>query len=303
MIELLKDPWLFMRIITSLKRELPDSVKIEADIQDEPVYINGNRPQLSQVLRNLAINARDAMPRGGSVRISVKRKISDKWSASYSAESAVGSAVISIHDTGEGVSTAVRDRVLEPFFTTKPRDRGKGLGLAMVNAIVKDHGGDIEVDSQVGRGASIKITFPLRHDLGDRNAGLGLQPVRARGRGETILVVENNPLVRATVCEALNSDGHKVLQAGDGKEALRVFDDASGSVGLLISDSDLPTADGASVIRTVRETRPDLPVMIITGSGQESLTTKDLRYVTTLRKPFTMAELITAVSQLLHEPV
>ncbi len=249
--------------------------------------------QIQQVVMNLAINARDAMPRGGVLTIQTSNVELRADDLEVHPELRPGRYVLlSFTDTGEGMDETTRSRLFEPFFTTKGLGRGTGLGLSTVYGIVKQNGGDIAVRSEPGRGASFQIYLPgVTADAGSAQTG-GAQPAQAPA-SETVLLVEDEPGVRNMVRQVLGAQGYRVFEACDGREALRVYGELDRPVDILLTDVVMPHMNGQELARQLIALQPDLKVVYISGYAEPVLA----RYgvgeegVTFLQKPFTPAEL------------
>src|SRR5262249_21978009 len=221
--------------------------------------------QLEQVLVNLAVNARDAMPGGGELTIETGTVVVDE----YLAGPRPGRyARLRVADTGTGMSKDTVDRAFEPFFTTKPKGQGTGLGLATIYGIVTSAGGDVQIDSEVGRGTTITVLLP--HTDRPLTAEQAAPVAVRRGHGETILFVEDEPSLRAVNERILSGGGYRVLVAEDGRAALDVA--ALGEpIDLLVTDVMMPHLSGPQLAEKLRETRPDLPVIYLSGYAEPIL--------------------------------
>jgi CheY-like chemotaxis protein len=228
--------------------------------------------QVESTLLNLSLNARDAMPGGGRLTIEVANKVLDADYARGHAEVAPGDYVmLAVSDTGSGMPPDVLARVFEPFFTTKEEGRGTGLGLAMVHGFVKQSGGHINIYSEIGEGTTVRIYLP-------RAAGSVLAAPRSSVPAElprgsaTILVVEDEPAVREVCVATLRELGYRVLEAGDGPEALRVFGENDARIDLLLTDVVLTgRMKGDTVARRLQEVRPDLRVLFMSGYTENAI--------------------------------
>jgi two-component system cell cycle sensor histidine kinase/response regulator CckA len=257
------------------------------------------------VIVNLSVNARDAMVSNGGGTLTIHTypvradQVADLGSdilpiADYSA--------LSIADTGTGIPTAILGKVFEPFFTTKEIGKGTGLGLSTVYGIVKQSGGFIFADSKVGEGTRFTIYLPVHHVEEEKATRRQAKPAEAEkemwGTG-TILLVEDESMVRAVAERALTRNGYKVLTATNGEEALEIVDRGD-EIALLISDVVMPLMDGPTMVREARKTRPDLPILFMSGYAEEQLRKSiDIANVAFLPKPFSVQELAEAVRKAL----
>ncbi len=228
--------------------------------------------QLESAVLNLALNARDAMPSGGRLTIELGNKVLDHEYARHHAEVTPGDyAMVAVSDTGHGMTPEVLTRVFEPFFTTKPDGKGTGLGLAMVFGFVKQSGGHVKVYSEPGEGTTVKLYLPraLGAAVAAHRAGAPIDLPRGTG---TVLVVEDEAAVREIACAILGDLGYRVLEAGDGEEALRVFGANAASVDLLLTDVVLPgRVRGRELSERVRMVRPGVKVLFMSGYTENSI--------------------------------
>ncbi|MGB2985200.1 MAG: ATP-binding protein, partial [Phycisphaerae bacterium] len=282
------------------RRLLPASIDIANDVPTETdIWVNADAIQVQQVLMNLAANARDAMPDGGRLRISLRQDRANPVNL-HTAGGSDGhpTAVLVVEDTGTGMSEETTSRLFEPFYTTKPREQGTGLGMSAVHGIITDHGGRIDVDSQLGKGTRITISLPCC----DPSEQLSPEPARARrkpGDGEVILLVEDDPQIRSIMTSTLRAQNHCIIQACGSLEAMAALDTHRNAVRLIVLDADLPKNRGRFCLREMSQMRPDLPVLVVTGSedidAQEDLNGKHC----VLRKPFAMSGLASLVVNIL----
>ncbi|AGP33745.1 hybrid sensor histidine kinase/response regulator [Sorangium cellulosum] len=263
-----------------------------------PIHID--RGQFEQLLMNLAVNARDAMPAGGRLTIETANTTIEAGDAASRPEIEPGDYVeLTVTDTGQGIDDAIRHYVFEPFFTTKEPGKGSGLGLATCHGIVKQHGGHIWFSSAPGQGTRFTICFPRVRGAPSE------QPARApsavSGGGETVLVVEDEAQVRDLCVTALRSFGYSVLAARNGKEAVALAATYSGVIHLLVSDVVLPDARGPALAAALARARAPLPVLYASGYTEDSLFPGDLLdgSVHFLSKPYTPTQLAKAVRAVL----
>lgn len=278
-----------MRLIRStLDRRVILSGSIDADL-----VVLGDASQLLQALMNLCINAGDAMPDGGRLTLRGTRE--------PSSDGGSDTVVLSVEDTGRGMDPATRDRVFEPFFSTKSRAKAAGMGLAGVYAIVRDHGGAIRVDSELGKGSQFEIRLPVADAAKAQRFPSGPWPSADTPRGAVVLLVDDEELVRSALRRVLEHAGLEVLTAADGAEALEVFDANRDRVDLVILDLDMPVMDGEAAFGHLRERKGDLRVLISSGFSnperESDLVAAGVDGV--LRKPYDATTLLGAVSSLL----
>ncbi len=269
-------------------RTMPPSVDVNVETECDPLpWIEADPTQIQQVLLNLVLNARDAMPDGGTLSIQVQPDPSDDQRVQ-----------LIVRDTGYGMTPEIRSRAFEPFFTTKGEERGTGLGLATVHGIVESHGGVVQVESEVGGGTSFIISFPLTER---REGVVGRRPrlQSPGGRGEMILMAEQNRQVMQIVAATLKEFGYEVIKARDGLELMESFDSNRDKIRLLVLDVELPKRLGSDVLRELRQRGEQVPAVLIstnTGSMAEDLLDEN---TVLLPKPFQMTELANEVHDLL----
>lgn len=283
--------------IRMIKHMLPAIVEISIDAsRSDLLWIDADSIQLHQILMNLVVNARDAMPEGGSLRISGRWEpldSADAWPVIKERE--LGVAAFLVEDTGTGMSEEVVARMCDPFFTTKPRGQGTGLGMSVVHGIVETHGGQMQIESEVDRGTRVRIAFPRRSPPSTGAAAI-VESVASRRLQATVLLADDEPQVRAVMTDALETAGCQVIQAADGEEALERYEEAHGRLDVVILDADMPKKRGTEVLEILRAQRPDLPVILVSGFADAGAWSEQSQRVTFLRKPFQMAKLLETVA-------
>jgi PAS domain S-box-containing protein len=290
-------PKLIDEIERIIKETFPKSITVEKRVDPNVSVIEGDISQLHQVLMNLCINARDAMPYGGKLCINAENVAIDESYTRKHAEAKPGQCVcIEIADSGVGMSQEVMDRLFEPFFTTKKLGEGTGLGLSTSRSIVKSHGGFINVYSEPGRGSSFKVFLPVEKFGGDQQSQE--QDVSLlQGNGQTILLVDDEELIRMTAAMALEKNGYKVIVAGDGAEALSVYVNNKDAIKLVLLDMSMPLMDGAATMKALRKINPKLKIVGMSGlvdSGKYQ-TTLDMAN-SFISKPFTTDRLLRTIA-------
>jgi two-component system, cell cycle sensor histidine kinase and response regulator CckA len=268
-----------------LRRIIGEDVEFELELDGSLPSVCIDAAQLEHALMNLVLNARDAMPGGGRIRIRTARE-----------ESGIDSAVVlSVEDTGHGMDEVTRARIFDPFFTTKPIGQGTGLGLPMVYGFVKQSGGSLHVRTAPGQGSTFSLVFPS--GVGSDDAGRApLDPSVQRGR-ERVLVVEDEDNVRELLRRQLDSAGYQAVLAARAEEALRVLEDPAQRIDLLLTDIVMPTMRGPELARRAVMLRPGLRVLYMTGYPNTSVTgdTSPTAPPNVIWKPFSAADLTTAV--------
>jgi PAS domain S-box-containing protein len=258
------DP-LLKELVKIAAETFPRTITIEREIETGLWPIQGDPTQLHQVLLNLAVNARDAMPHGGSLTFGAANLVIDEQYVRTSAEATPGQhVVISVADTGVGIPPDILPRIFEPFFTTKPVGEGTGLGLSTVHAIVKSHGGFITVQSEPGTGTTFRIHLPADPAL--RSASEHPFVARIpRGHGELVLVVDDETAVRVVTQQTLEAFGYRVLTAADGAEGVALFASHHDEIDLVLTDMVMPVMDGATAIAAIRRIRPSIRIIAASG--------------------------------------
>jgi CheY-like chemotaxis protein len=294
------DPRTCLREIEPLLRRLiGEDIDLVFESTDDVSRIKADPGQIHQVLLNLALNARDAMPTGGTLRLGVSHDVLDEqFTQQYRSVAAGRHVVFSVSDTGIGMSEETRTRIFEPFFTTKQKGKGTGLGLATVYGIVKQSGGSIWVSSELGRGTTFKVYLPRVDDPADHPA-VEEKPRAIQGT-ETILVIEDEAIVRDLVRRILTRLGYQVIVVGTPQEAMSI--PLSQRVDLLISDVVLPQMSGRAVAQQLQAKRPGLPVLYMSGYTDDSIVHHGVLDPDTpfIQKPFTPSSLGQRVRQVLE---
>jgi two-component system, cell cycle sensor histidine kinase and response regulator CckA len=282
-----------------LRRLLSEDIELTTVLDPELGMVVVDAGQMHQVLMNLAVNARDAMPKGGKLRIAT-RNVELREIRELPEDLAAGRYVeLTVADTGIGMDEVTRAQIFEPFFTTKPKGSGTGLGLSMVYGIVRQSRGAITVRSELGRGTEFQIYLPLV----DAPAGLLADPKPATGPhgSETILVVEDQPDVRDFACGVLRALGYRVLDAADGAEAIRVAQAATEPIHLLLSDVIMPGMTGREVAERLQLHDPRMRVLYMSGYTDDVVVDRGVLQagVSYVAKPFSPDELADKVRQAL----
>ena len=276
------------------KQTFPRSIEVSTDIPSDLCTVYGDATQLHQVLMNLCLNARDAMPNGGDISILADNIYLDENYCRMNIEANVGSYIaITVADTGTGMSREIVERIFEPFFTTKELGQGTGLGLSTAIGIIKSHSGFVKVDSEVGKGTQFKVYLPVRETTttGDREK---LSPSLPQGQGELILVVDDEDSIREITKTSLESNAYKVITASDGVEAVALYSQHKAEINVVVVDMMMPEMDGATTIRTLQKINPQVKILAVSGvvSNQNSMTDIVASVKTFLPKPYTVDELL-----------
>jgi nitrogen-specific signal transduction histidine kinase len=284
-----------------LRRLIGEDIDLVAHLPPDLGRVKADPGQVSQVLMNLAVNARDAMPDGGVLTIETANVEVDSAYARAHAPVQPGPYVqLQVRDTGVGMDEAVRQRVFEPFFTTKPEGVGTGLGLSTVYGIVKQSGGYVWVESTPGRGTTFTIHLPRVEGPEEPRAEPLNTEVRAKG-GETILVVEDQANLRELICEVLEDNGYSVLSARDPREALSLVEAHGGRIDLLLTDVVMPGMSGHELAGELTPQRPAMRVLYMSGYTSDIIAGRGVLQegLQLLEKPFTSLSLTRRVRQVL----
>ncbi len=285
-----------------LKRTLDQRIKVVLDLE-EGIFIKGDSSQIEQVILNLAVNARDAMPEGGELKFSLKLEtVPAEIIDGYREGSPVELAVLETTDTGSGIPIENHDKIFEPFFTTKDEE-GTGMGLATVYGIVANHGGWIDVESQPGTGAVFSVYLPLDKTYEKEENEGSILPERASdGQGHTVLVVDDESIVVATLTELLSEVGYRVIPVPNGKRAVEVFSSDPDGFDAVVLDLSMPEMDGKECYERLRDIDPDVKVILITGFSRDGRVQEllDMGVKGFLQKPFRLKKLAAALTDLIE---
>jgi two-component system cell cycle sensor histidine kinase/response regulator CckA len=287
-----------------LRRLLREGVDLQLDLGADLWPIHADEGQLSNAIINLVVNARDAMPEGGTVTIRTANETVGEPATLGTGIMPPGDYVsIEVVDTGTGIPKEHLGKIFDPFFTTKPVGQGTGLGLATVYGIIKQTGGFITVDSEIGRGTTFRIRLPRYRP--EENAAVATEPERVVPRDvtgqDTILLVEDEEAVRSFAARALRMRGYEVLEASGGEDALAIVRSRKDTIHLLITDVVMPNMDGPTLVRAVKRLRPDMAVIFMSGYAEEAFRRHDEKAeeLHFLPKPFGLKQLAAKVKEVL----
>jgi two-component system, cell cycle sensor histidine kinase and response regulator CckA len=286
-----------------LQRLLGEHIELTVSGEADLGHVKADPGQLEQVIMNLCVNARDAMPEGGRLRLRAENADVDADTAALHPPMAAGRYVrLAVTDTGCGIAKEEQSKIFEPFFTTKPVGKGTGLGLAMVYGIVKQAGGFVWVYSEVGSGTTIKVYLP-RIDEAVTPSTRAAQALPESGT-ESILLVEDEESLRSLAREILTDHGYRVLEASEGEEAIGIIRRQPDPIHLLVTDVVMPGMNGHVLAETLRKERPDLKVLYMSGYTDDVLTQGGSLHADTLllEKPFTAGTLLRRVREALSIP-
>jgi len=287
-------------LIELLEETFPKTVGFTLDLAQGLPPIIGDQGQLHQMLLNLCLNARDALPEGGTIRLATSTASGGILRPRFPEAGAHGYVLVSVQDNGIGIDESVQKRIFDPFFTTKVEGHGVGLGLAVTSGIIQSHAGYVDLTSAPGSGTVFDIYLPV-----STKEVLALDPLQSsapvRGGGETILFIEDEDSITEVVAAMFPGFGYTMIFAGDGRDGVEQFRRHRNEIALVISDYGLPAFDGEEVYRRIRELDPDVPFALVTGyiasEKREDLIARGVTAM--LSKPYKPKELLTVVRRLL----
>jgi two-component system, cell cycle sensor histidine kinase and response regulator CckA len=293
---------LVVELESLMKGSFPKSIEVQVQLEPKLPKVLGDATQLHQILLNLCVNARDAMPHGGKLTVQAKSVEIDTVYARSVTEAKPGRYVcLRVSDTGEGIPPDLLDRIFDPFFTTKAQEKGTGLGLSTVLGIVKGHGGFVQVHSTQGKGTTFAVFLPVAMSEAG-SAALEESNVQAyRGQGETVLFVDDEPALREigkTVLERLN---FLPLIAMDGEDGLIKATENRSKIKAIITDMHMPHMDGLAFVHAVRRSMPHIPIILASGRVDDAVAMdfRALGVTARLDKPFTEAQLAEKLKSML----
>jgi CheY-like chemotaxis protein len=287
-----------------LRRTIPKMIDIELHLEEDLNIINADSSQIEQVMMNLAINARDAMHKGGTLMIETKNVFLDEEYCKTHLEATTGNYVmLGISDNGVGIDKNTLEYIFDPFFTTKDYDKGTGLGLAMVYGIIKNHEGHIMCSSEPGEGTIFKIHFPVFKEEFIERPELEEEIEEIRGGTETILLVDDDEPIRELAEEILKRFGYNVLSVKDGESALKMYQKKKEDISLIILDLIMPGMGGAKCLEEILKINPSQKVIIASGYSSNG-SAKDLLEKGAkdfIKKPYEMRPMLAAVRDVLDQ--
>jgi CheY-like chemotaxis protein len=290
-------------MVNIIRLTFPKSISIQFSMPKSLWLLSGDPTQLHQVLLNLCVNARDAMPDEGILQITAENALLDAGSAGVAHSAKPGPyVVIKVIDTGAGIPPEVRERIFDPFFTTKEPGKGTGLGLSTTLGIVRSHGGFINVASEPGKGSTFEVWLPAdasEHPSDAQNEETQLP----RGNGEVILVVDDEVSLRLLTRDTLESFGYVVLTATNGADALGIYSRHKDNINAVLTDAMMPVMDGIALTRAITQINPDVRVILASGLSntehQNQATAAGVKAF--LPKPYKAELLLTCLAEILHD--
>ncbi|MBA4313192.1 MAG: hypothetical protein C0417_11245, partial [Chlorobiaceae bacterium] len=290
-------------IVKIAQETFQKNIQIRNDVPKDLWLINADPTQMHQVLLNTFVNARDAMPSGGTLTISAENiRLGENYARMQIEAKAGNYVLISVTDTGTGIPHEILERIFEPFFTTKEIGKGTGLGLSTVRSIIKNHGGFIDVYSEKNKGTTFKFYLPaeIKYQAIEKDEK---KPELPLGNGELILVVDDEASIREITKETLEASGYKVLTANDGTEAIAIYADNDQNIDVVITDMMMPFMDGATTIRALKRMNPAVKIIAASGMAmnKDTFIAEDLTVDAFISKPYTAEKLLKAIDEILHQ--
>jgi two-component system, cell cycle sensor histidine kinase and response regulator CckA len=283
-----------------LQATFPKTISFQLELEPELPLVTADKSQLHQVLLNLCVNARDAMPNGGILNLVTSITAGTELTEIFTGVTAENYACVRVRDTGTGMSRQVKSHIFEPFFTTKERGKGTGLGLSVVYGVVNNHRGFVQVESEPGAGTSFIIYLPIKHaaaeQLGPDRTGAPRQNIP-----QTILLVEDEDMLRELGVSILESEGFRVLPAKDGVEAVALFETHSDEIGLVVCDLGLPRLGGREAFLKMKENRPGVRAIVASGYLEPAIRSEMLKagVIDTIQKPYDFNDLLAKIRSII----
>lgn len=287
-----------------LQATFPKMINFETKLQNNLPLVIADRSQIHQVLLNLCVNARDAMPDGGTLALETSTVLGSQLTDEFTGVEANRYASIKISDTGNGMTREVKAHIFEPFFTTKERGKGTGLGLSVVYGVVNNHRGFVQVESEPGKGTTFSVYLPLDHiEMSPRDGGrTGLDegPTEA----QMLLLVEDEEMLRELGVTILEGEGYRVLAAKDGVEAVELFESHRNEIGLVVLDLGLPRLGGREAFLKMKESKPGVRAIVASGYLEPTMRSEILKagVIDTIQKPYDFADLVAKIRSIMGPP-
>jgi hypothetical protein len=300
----LQPRYLTEEVVEIARQTFPKPIRIIHKDHKDTWQVSADATQVHQVLLNLCVNARDAMPNGGTLTVGTENVEIDEHYAAMIPDAKAGSHVLfTIQDTGVGIPPEICDKIFDPFFTTKEPGKGTGLGLSTVRGIVKSHDGFVSVYSEPGRGTTFKVFLPACTDQEESFEFHSVEEAGLRGNGEKVLVVDDEEEIRRVTETILRSNGYEVLMADDGTEALALYAQRGAEIDLVLTDVMMPHFDGTALTRTLKKMNPEVKIIASSGNGQDARMA-ELRLLqpqAILMKPYTQEQLLRSLQRTLKK--
>ena len=283
-----------------LQATFPKTINFHLDLDPNLPVVTVDKSQVHQVLLNLCVNARDAMPAGGALTLATSITAGADLSEAFTGVAAENYVCIRVRDTGIGMSRQVKTHIFEPFFTTKERGKGTGLGLSVVYGVVNNHRGFVWVESEPGHGTSFLIYLPIKHVAAEQT-GADDHGSPHQNIPQTILLVEDEDMLRELGISILESEGFRVLPAKDGVEAVALFETFSDEIGLVVCDLGLPRLGGREAFLKMKENRPDVRAIVASGYLEPTIRSEMLKagVIDTIQKPYDFNDLLAKIRSII----
>jgi signal transduction histidine kinase/ActR/RegA family two-component response regulator len=284
-----------------LEATFPKMINFSLELEPDLPLITADKSQIHHVLLNLCVNARDAMPNGGTLTLATSITAGAELTEMFSGVNAESYACVRVRDTGIGMSRQVKSHIFEPFFTTKERGKGTGLGLSVVYGVVNNHRGFVQVESEPGAGTSFIIYLPVKHSQAEPSRGDQTRPSGRQDIPQTILLVEDEEMLRELGVSILEAEGYRVLPAKDGVEAVALFESNRDEIGLVVCDLGLPRLGGREAFLKMKESRPGVRAIIASGYLEPAIRSEMLKagVIDTIQKPYDFNILIEKIRSVL----
>ena len=280
-----------------LQATFPKMINFELHLHPDLPLITADRSQIHQVLLNLCVNARDAMKDGGTLTLETSITPGAELMESFTGAGTQDYACIRVRDSGSGMSRQVKSHIFEPFFTTKERGKGTGLGLSVVYGVVNNHRGFVQVESELNAGTTFIVYLPVEHSTETRGEGAKLNIPRKPNAPQTILLVEDEEMLRDLGVTILEGEGYRVLAAKDGMEAVALFETHRDDIGLVVCDLGLPLLGGREAFLKMKESRPGVRAIVASGYLEPAIRSEMLKagVLDTIQKPYDFNDLLTKI--------
>jgi PAS domain S-box-containing protein len=277
-----------------LQATFPKTIDFELHLHPNLPVITADRSQIHQVLLNLTVNARDAMPNGGTLTLETSMTPGTELTEFFSGAGSQNYACVKVRDTGSGMTRQVKSHIFEPFFTTKERGKGTGLGLSVVYGVVNNHRGFVQVESEPGTGTTFMVYLPFEHFMAESGAGTAGKIQRRSNAPQTILLVEDEEMLRELGRTILEGEGYRVIAAKDGIEAVELFEANRDDIGLVVCDLGLPRLGGREAFLKMKESRPSVRAIVASGYLEPAIRSEMLKagVIDTIQKPYDFSHLL-----------
>jgi PAS domain S-box-containing protein len=277
-----------------LQATFPKTIDFELHLHPNLPVITADRSQIHQVLLNLTVNARDAMPNGGTLTLETSMTPGTELTEFFSGAGSQNYACVKVRDTGSGMTRQVKPHIFEPFFTTKERGKGTGLGLSVVYGVVNNHRGFVQVESEPGAGTTFMVYLPFEHFVAESGTGTAGKIQRRSNAPQTILLVEDEEMLRELGRTILEGEGYRVIAAKDGMEAVELFEANLDDIGLVVCDLGLPRLGGREAFLKMKESKPSVRAIVASGYLEPAIRSEMLKagVIDTIQKPYDFSHLL-----------